>query len=226
MVEYKDRLQHAMALRGVGKQQLADALSVSYQAVRKVLLGLSGAFNAENNAKAAAFLRVRPDWLAAGMGDMEAQQASNVAPTAIGMTSIPVISYIQAGQWNEVVDPYQPGDGDETIYTDQAVSANTFALRIRGDSMYRADSPDSFSEGDLVIIDPNVQPRPGEYVAAKNCDQEATFKKYRPRGLNAQGVEYFELVPLNPDYETMRSDLQPITIIGTMIEHRRFRRRT
>ena len=91
--------------------------------------------------------------------------------------------------------------------------------------MYRTDSPDSFSDGDLVIIDPNVTPRPGEYVAVKNCEQEATFKKYRPRGLNAQGQEYFELVPLNPDYETMRSDLQPITIIGTMVEHRKFRKR-
>lgn len=160
-----------------------------------------------------------------GWMDQPIETGSNVSAASIGMSPVPVISYIQAGAWSEVVDPYQPGDGDEVIYTDQAVSSSTFALRIRGDSMYRPDSPDSFSEGDLVIIDPNVQPRPGEYVAAKNCDQEATFKKYRPRGLNAQGVEYFELVPLNPDYETMRSDLQPITIIGTMIEHRRFRKR-
>ena len=91
--------------------------------------------------------------------------------------------------------------------------------------MYAPDNPDSFKDGDLVVIDPNVMPHPGEYVAAKNGHDEATFKKYRPRGLNADGLEYFELVPLNPDYETMRSDLQPITIIGTMIEHRRFRKR-
>lgn len=71
MVEYKDRLQRAMNLRGVGKQELADAIGISYQAVRKAVLGLSGAFNAENNAKAAAHLRVSPDWLAANIGDME-----------------------------------------------------------------------------------------------------------------------------------------------------------
>lgn len=156
---------------------------------------------------------------------LEQTSASNVSPASIGMTPVPLINYIQAGNWREVVDAFQPGDGHEIVYTDQQVSGNTFALHIRGDSMYRPDSPDSFSEGDLVIIDPNVQPRPGEYVAAKNGNQEATFKKYRQRGLNAQGVEYFELVPLNTDYETMRSDLQHITIIGTMIEHRKFRRK-
>lgn len=71
MVEYKDRLQQAMTLRSVEKQELANAIGISYQAVRKVLLGLSGAFTAANNAKAASFLRVSPDWLAAGIGAME-----------------------------------------------------------------------------------------------------------------------------------------------------------
>ena len=41
---------------------------------------------------------------------------------------------------------------------------------------------------------------------------EATFKKYRPRGLNEQGQQVFELVPLNEDYPSMRSDLTAIRI--------------
>lgn len=81
MVEYKDRLQQAMTLRSVGKQELADAIGVSYQAVRKVLLGLSGAFNAANNAKVAAFLQVSPDWLAAEIGDMAAADHVPVVST-------------------------------------------------------------------------------------------------------------------------------------------------
>lgn len=71
MAEYKDRLQQAMTLRSVEKQELANAIGISYQAVRKVLLGLSGAFTAANNAKAASFLHVNPDWLAADIGSME-----------------------------------------------------------------------------------------------------------------------------------------------------------
>lgn len=74
MVEdYKDRLARAMKEAGVGTTQLADALHISYQAVRKVLLG--GQFGTENNAAAAKRLRVRSDWLATGKGPMRGDLA-------------------------------------------------------------------------------------------------------------------------------------------------------
>ena len=50
----------------------------------------------------------------------------------------------------------------------------------------------------------------GDYVVAKNGAEEATFKKYRVRGQDEKGRTIFELIPLNDDYETMRSDQQPI----------------
>ena len=80
-------------------------------------------------------------------------------------------------------------------------------------------------EGDVVVIDPDVDPLPGDIVAAKNGSHEATLKQYRPRGTNEQGQEYSELVPLNPVYPTMRSDHHHVTIIGTMMEHRRYRKK-
>ena len=98
---------------------------------------------------------------------------------------------------------------------DGPISEVAFALKIKGDSM----EPE-FKEGDTIIIDPMVAPHPGEFVIAKNGDHEATFKKYR---LKANGS--FELVPLNPDYPTIDSDIQPVKIIGTMIEHRIHRRK-
>ncbi|GKV89318.1 hypothetical protein PEC301619_13000 [Pectobacterium carotovorum subsp. carotovorum] len=81
-----------------------------------------------------------------------------------------------------------------------------------------------FSEGDTVIIDPDVSPIPGDFVVARNGDDEVVFKKYRPRGV-INGTDVFELSPLNDDYPTMRSDETAIRIIGTMIEHRRYRRK-
>lgn len=81
-----------------------------------------------------------------------------------------------------------------------------------------------FRPGDRVLIDPEIAPSPGDFVVAKNGSNEATFKKYRPRGINERGDHVFELVPLNTDYETMRSDYTPIAIIGTMVEHRRYRK--
>lgn len=145
---------------------------------------------------------------------------SNVEPADIGMRRIPVISFVRAGHWAEAADPYAVGDGEEFVLTDLDVSDQTFAVRIAGDSM----EPD-FKEGDLVVIDPNVRPRPGDFVVAKNGHEEATFKKYRPRGMTDAGIEVAELVPLNPDYPVQRSDLTPFIVVGTMVEHRRYRRR-
>ena len=148
-------------------------------------------------------------------------EPSNVTQTPIGSRRIPIVSYVRAGHMAEAVNPYPAGDAEEWILTDLLeLSAGAFALRIRGDSMLP-----EFREGDTVIIDPAIAPLPGDYVVAKNGDNEATFKKYRPRGINEHGDPVFELVPLNDDYPSMRSDRTPIRIIGTMVEHRRYRKR-
>ena len=145
--------------------------------------------------------------------------APNVSPAPMGTKRVPVITSIQAGMWAEIVDSFQPGDAGDWLLTDIDLSDGSFALDIRGNSM----EPE-FKDGDRVIIDPEVAPQPGDFVAAKNGEQEATFKKYRPRGIDARGNVIFELVPLNDDYPTLRSDVQQINIVGTMVEHRKYRR--
>lgn len=119
-----------------------------------------------------------------------------------------------------ISDPFPPGFGFDTIYTDLELSENAFGLVIHGDSMTQ-----EFNEGNRVIIDPSIAPQPGDYVVAKNGDEEATFKKYRPRIINSEGNTIFELVPLNEDYPTISNDVHPLRIIGVMVEHREYRRR-
>ncbi|QLB44824.1 helix-turn-helix domain-containing protein [Mannheimia pernigra] len=158
-------------------------------------------------------LNIEPSDLAFG--------SSNTIPATIGTTKVPIISYIQAGQWTGI-DDFRETSGDyEYILTDLEVSENAFALEIKGDSM----EPD-FIEGDRVIIDPDVQPHAGEFVAAINGDYEATFKKYRPlEDLDEYGRQHFELIALNPDYHKLSTLKQEIRIIGTMVEHRIYRRK-
>lgn len=144
----------------------------------------------------------------------------NIQPANIGSRRVPLIDYVQAGNWTAVTDPYPLGDAHDWLSTDLELSGGAFALQIKGDSML----PD-FKECDRVIIDPAITPQPGDFVVAKNGDQEATFKKYRPRGANERGDLIFELVPLNDDYPSMRSDTTQIVIVGTMVEHRKYRRR-
>ncbi len=171
--------------------------------------------NSENILDLSTVLQCDISWLLRGNGE------SNVLPASLGMTKVPLISYIQAGQWTGI-DDFRETCGDyEYILTDLEVSENAFALEIKGDSM----EPD-FIEGDRVIIDPDVQPHAGEFVAAINGDYEATFKKYRPlEDLDEYGRQHFELIALNPDYHKLSTLKQEIRIIGTMVEHRIYRRK-
>lgn len=128
-----------------------------------------------------------------------------------GVKLVPLISFVQAGNFKEAILNAQ----DEFIATyAENLSDDAFALKIAGLSM----SPE-FNPNDKIVCDPNVSPIPGDYVIAQNGDNEATFKKYKPRGFDENGKEYFELVPINPDFPTMDSRFQNITVIATVVEH-------
>lgn len=144
----------------------------------------------------------------------------NVKPAAMGMRPIPVISSVQAGALKDIESPYQPGSGYAVEYTDQDLSRWAFALDVEGLSMAPI-----FQPGDRIIVDPEIAPNPGDYVVARNGSEQATFKKYRPRGIDSNGEMVFELVPLNEDYPTLRSDTEQLIVIGVVTEHRKKLRR-
>lgn len=200
-----------------GQSDLARALNTSPQTVNNwETRGISkkGLLHIQNT------LGISASWVETGQGRKFVQVKNNVSPAQIGSKQIPLISYVRAGLWAGAGDLPQPGDAQEWLMTDLELSDGAFALEIKGDSMLP-----EFNPGDRVIIDPAIRPQPGDYVVAKNGEDEATFKKYRLRGANEQGVEVFELVPLNPDYPSIRSDQVPIRIVGTMVEVRKYRRR-
>ena len=150
-------------------------------------------------------------------GKENPNRKSNVQPLhPSSLKLIPVISFVQAGQWKEALEL---GVLDYVYSAGDNLSGNSFAVKVVGNSMFP-----EYKEGDLIVIDPNICPRPGDCVIGMNSKNETTFKKYRPRGINENGQEVFELVPLNIDYPTLRSDREQITIIGTVVEHvRKFR---
>ena len=154
-------------------------------------------------------------------------RSDNAAPVEVtsvsrSMQRVPIISYVAAAGWTDVVDAYEPGDGHTTIETDDPVSADAFALIVEGDSMMP-----EFRPGDRIVVDPAETPQPGEYVVAKlDSREQATFKKYRPRGYDTHGIEIIELAPLNPDWPTLYIDANnPGHIIGPVVQHRRRLRR-
>ncbi|MHA3050218.1 S24 family peptidase [Acinetobacter sp. ANC 4639] len=149
---------------------------------------------------------------------VEKQLIGNIQRTSESkIRLVPLISFVQAGSFKEAIMNAQ----DEFIATYAGnLGGHAFALEVVGDSMYP-----EFKAKDKIIVDPDIDPIPGDYVIAQNGSDEATFKKYKPRGFDENGREYFELVPLNDNYPTLDSRFQDIRIIATVIDHIRNLRR-
>lgn len=208
---------------GLTQEKLARACGVSRAAVAQWESGVTRP-SLDNLVKAADALSVWLSWLTTGdqsLPDTPNPFADPSASRAADPHGIPVIDLARADQWDKI-RATMPTDL-ERIAGDPDHSAHAFALVIRDESM----APE-FREGDKIIVDPEVTPQPGDFVIAKlERDAEATFKKFRPRGQDADGGAMIELAPLNPDWPTLAINAEtPGRIIGTLVEHRRYRRRT
>ncbi|WP_312374328.1 S24 family peptidase [Stutzerimonas nitrititolerans] len=103
---------------------------------------------------------------------------------------LPVIGEVQAGEFCEAVDNFQPGHADEWIESGGPAGPRAFVLVVNGFSMYPTLAP-----GEKVVFDPDMQWAPGNIVLAKRLsDQSVTIKK-----LCRDGNEYF-LHATNPDW--------------------------
>jgi SOS-response transcriptional repressor LexA len=131
---------------------------------------------------------------------------------------VPLIDKVQAGHWTEVADPYAHGEPLRWVPAPSNVGPRAFALELDGTSML----PD-FKDKDVVIIDPDLEPKPGDFVAARiDEDNTATFKRYRVKGTDRHGRPIVELVPLNPDWPTLSMNAaKGGRIVGVATDHLR-----
>ena len=109
--------------------------------------------------------------------------------------SVPLISFVRAGELCETEDPFPPGDAERWIETYIPVTDGMYALKVEGDSMANPGGSPSFSDGMVIIVDPSRRAENGSLVIARDGDGRATFKK-----LSLDGDRAY-LVPLNPKYD-------------------------
>jgi len=195
------RLKELRKQRKLTQGQLGKALGVSDVTVGywERDLNVPGG---KSLTKLAQYLSVTEGFLLYGRED-----EANVGPAPVAAQQVPIISYVQAGAWSPECDARNIDGTVEYILTSEFHSHSTFV------------------EGDVIIVDPELHPGPGDYVVAKNGGDEATFKKYRARGISEAGEEIFELVPLNEDYAIRNSAKEKIHVVGVVVEHRRMMRR-
>lgn len=133
---------------------------------------------------------------------------------------IPVLNDSQFDLWDITQIPNIKET--EFIMTELNVSKFAFAYIVEDDSM----TPD-FLEGDVIVFDPEISPLPGEFVAALDEEKGFFFRKFKLdeyKEENGTGVDFI-LTPLNEDYANLYSKIRKIKILGTMVEHRIYRRK-
>ncbi len=146
------------------------------------------------------------------LGFREDEHFENISPYPLGTAQrIPVLGWVQAGKFapSETVD-LTPENPDDYVYSD-IKGRNLFALRVENDSMEPV-----FHPGDIIIINPNIEPNNGDYVIVRLKDPgEVTFKKLLLKD------ELVILRPLNPRYEDIiLSRKEKFEIIGKVVERK------
>ena len=130
--------------------------------------------------------------------------------------AVPLISLVTAGQWNEIVDNYRPGQGQKLVCTTRKVGPRAYALRVIGDSMENPNGRPTYPQGSIIIMDPDREAQHGSAVVVRLEDsKEATFKQ-----LVIEGGKQF-LKPLNPRYPVMeisRNAMVCGVVIQTVID--------
>ncbi|EML1597791.1 helix-turn-helix domain-containing protein [Burkholderia cenocepacia] len=120
---------------------------------------------------------------------------SNITEWPVG--KLPLISWVQAGDWSEIVDNFQPGDAEEWIPCPFPSGRHGFVLRVVGDSMYNPAGDLSFRDGDFISVNPDWEAKHRSLVIARHNGEKATFKQL----LMNEG-EGPMLFALNPNWPT------------------------
>lgn len=199
-----ERLKRAREVKEWSQEQLAKAAGVSQGTIGNVESGLRK--NPRELLAIAHSLGVTPEWLQWGT---ESTAVNNVEPGPDMKRLVPLISFVQAGSWDGAIDPLHPGDAEEWLQCPKASSGNTYALRVRGESMV-APYGRTYPPGCVIFVDPAKRsPSSGSRIIAKCAgSDEVTFKVFKQE----DGRTWLQ--PLNSTYPIITEQFK---VLGTVI---------
>lgn len=213
-----DRIRAALPKgSGLSQSGLAKACGISRASVNAWANGKTDSIDGKFLTTAASYLGVSAHWLSTGEGPMLPGEPSglpslaNTSPGPDIRGRVPLISWVQAGEWCNAADPHPPGQADRWMDCPVSHSSSTFALRVRGDSMTAPHGNSrTYPEGCFIFVDPEKRtPDNGDrVVACLTGTDEVTFKIYK----NEDGRQWLQ--PLNPSHEPIRENFH---ILGTVL---------
>ncbi|HWG86126.1 MAG TPA: S24 family peptidase [Deinococcales bacterium] len=162
--------------------QLAAARGIAHSTLRQHLLALAGK----------GLLEVR----SAGRGRTPALALTMSGRRLAGLGGLPVLGAIPAGRLSDAVQ-------EAAAYLSLPARPGWFGLRVSGDSM-----ADLIVDGDIVVLQPEAEPRQNEVCAVRVGESAVTLKRLRWRDGIAQ------LLPHNPRYPVQEAPLEEVRVEG------------
>lgn len=205
-----ERIAKKLQIKNGGNQsELARYVGVSSQAVQQWISGDTQPRD-KRLEKIAEFLGTTA--VALKYGEQHETHGTNFGPAPDLQGLVPQISWVQAGNWTEIVDNLAPGDAEDWLLCPAKHGPNTFAVRVEGKSMYNPDGDKSFDHGDIIFVDPDRPYNNGSMVVVRLDDEiKATFKR-----LHVDGDKTY-LEALNPDWPNRIMEVTgPATICGVV----------
>lgn len=199
-----DRLNNELNRRKLGWQWVANGLNFDIQRVHN---WKSRGIPAMHLRALADLFGETVDWIE-GLAEHKVQEPIAMYNTnpIIQKGKVPLINWVQAGNWCDGAE-HAPGDV-EWIDCPAKHSKLTYALAVRGSSMYNPQGPRSFDDGDIIFIDPERTPQNRSLVVCRlGGSNQATFKQ-----LLVEGEERY-LQALNNDWPEKIIKITELTII-------------
>lgn len=207
---FREALNSLLKKQGHGSQaRLADSVRISRSVLNDIVKGRTGGPEElrEKLAQELGFTYEGMISLGRKLTGGDDPKSAKITPDNIEIPGklvrqIPIISWVQAGDWKEAVEEV----ATDYVFTDLP-NQNMFALQVQGDSM-----EPKFNDGDIIIIDPDAECEHDAYVVVMNGEGEATFKQLKIY----KGV--YVLHPLNDKYSEKIVDSKEIRCIGRAVQ--------
>lgn len=207
-MEMKDKIALRMRELRITQDELAEKAGLSQVSIHKIL---NGGGTRKLVAIARALQCAAEDLVSdspKGLGEPRVAYTNTSGPIAFA-EEVPLISYVQAGEWSEAIDLYEPGYAENFISTTHTHSKLAFALRVEGHSMTLPPDIEgrSFPPGMIIQVDPEKPWKTGDFVVARHDGNKVTFKRLS----SEEGRPV--LTALNPDrdrYPVIRDEFEVI----------------
>jgi transcriptional regulator with XRE-family HTH domain len=217
-------------IRAVGERLRRARIHAGFErateAVRKFGWNYSRYMNYENGERAippkqailfASAFGVTVDYIYFGEADSLNQIERTHGVASRMVRRIPLVGINNISELQRIASGFKPMlavtipiSGEETLPED------AIFIEIEDKSMWNPNEAVSFEPGDKAMIDLRASPSPADFVLALVAEERAAlFRLYREVGRADDGSLIVDLVPLNPNFRTIRlSNADDGQIIG------------